>query len=83
MLSNVLVGPVRRGPKNIPDLGQLEHPQLAFSVKQRMLRMVEEAIRATLKMESYLAPKGRTAQVTEGSTPPEPVAAVREQQDKQ
>ena len=62
-------------------LGQLEHPQLAFSVKQRRPKTVDEAVRATLEMESYLVPKGRAAQVTEGPTPPEPVAAVREQQD--
>ena len=62
-------------------LGQVEHPQLAFSVKQRRPKTVDEAVRATLEMESYLAPRDRAAQVTEGSIPPEPVAAVREQQD--
>ena len=60
-------------------LGQLEQPQLAFSVKQRRPRSVDEAVRATLEMESYLVPKGRAAQVAEEMTSPEPVAAVRDQ----
>ena len=63
-------------------LGQLKQQQLAFSVKQRRPKSVDEAVSATLEMESYLVPKGgRVAQVTEDLTPAEPVAAVRDRQD--
>ena len=40
---------------------------------------LDEAVRVTHEMESYLVPKGRAAQVAEGMTYPEPVAAVRDQ----
>ena len=36
-------------------LGQLDQPQLAFSVKQRRPKAVDEAVRTTLEMESYLS----------------------------
>lgn len=63
-------------------LGQLEQQQLAFSVKQRRPKSVDEAVSTTIEMESYLVPKGgRVAQVTEDLTPAEPVAAVRNPQD--
>ena len=63
-------------------LGQLEQQQLAFSVKQRRPKSVDEAVSTTLEMESYLVPKGgRVAQVTEDPTPAEPVAVVRDRQD--
>ena len=43
-------------------LGQLEHPQVPFSVKQRGPKTVDEAVRTTLEMESYMLPKsGRVA----------------------
>ena len=63
-------------------LGQLELQQLAFSVKQRRPKSVDEAVSATLEMESYLVPKGgRVAQVAGDLAPAEPVAAVRDRQD--
>ena len=36
-------------------LGQLVQPQLAFGVKQRRPKSVDEAVRTTLEMESYLS----------------------------
>ena len=52
-------------------LGQLEQPQLAFSVKQRRPRTVDEAVRTTLEMESYLLPKStRVARVEESQQGP-------------
>ena len=63
-------------------LGPLEQQQLAFSVKQRRPKSVDEAVSATLEMESYLVPKGgRVAQVAGDLAPAEPVAAVRDRQD--
>ena len=38
-------------------LGQLDNPQVAFSVKQKRPKTVDEAVAATLEMESYLIPK--------------------------
>ena len=43
-------------------LGQIENPQIAFGVKQRRPKTVEEAVGATLELESNLAP-GKTRQV--------------------
>ena len=52
-------------------LGQLDNPQVAFSVKQKRPKTVDEAVAATLEMESYLLPRmGRVGQV--GLTEPEP-----------
>ena len=63
-------------------LGQLEPQQLAFSVKQKRPKTVDEAVSATLEMESYLLPKGsRVAQVAEGYMPIEPVSLVHAQND--
>ena len=63
-------------------LGQLEHQQLAFSVKQKRPKTVDEAVSATLEMESDLLPKGsRVAQVLEGYMPIEPVSLVHGQKD--
>ena len=51
-------------------VGQLKHQQLAFSAKQKCPKTVDEAVTATLEMESYLLPKGsRVAQVAEGYIP--------------
>ncbi len=56
-------------------LGQIENVQVAFSVKQKRPKALDEAVAATLEMESYLHPKprsaGRVAQVglDEGVTP--------------
>ena len=61
-------------------LGQLEHHQLAFSMKQKRPETVDEAVSATLEKESYLLPKGsRVAQVAEGYMPIEPVSLVHGQ----
>ena len=41
--------------------------QVAFSLKQKCPKNVDEAVTATLEMESYLLPKGsRVTQVAEG-----------------
>ena len=63
-------------------LGQLEHQQLAFSVKQSCPKTVDEAVSATLEMESYLLPKGsRVRQVAEGYMPIESASSVHGQND--
>jgi hypothetical protein len=49
-------------------LGQLDQPQLAFSVKQRRPKSVDEAVRTTLEMESYLS----TPKLTMFSSPDNP-----------
>ena len=65
-------------------LGQQENQQLAFSMKQRRPKIVDETVSATLEMESYLLPKGsRVAQVAEGYMPIEPVLLVHGQNDAQ
>ena len=38
-------------------LGQLDNLQVAFSVKQKRPKTVDEAVAATLEMESYLLPR--------------------------
>ena len=61
-------------------LGQLEHEQFAFSVKQKRPKTVDEALCATLEIVSYLLPKGsQVAQVAEGYMPIEPVSLVHGQ----
>lgn len=66
-------------------LGQIDSAQIAFSVKQRKPKSVDEAVSATLEMESYLNPKAsRVSNVgleTENFEEPTYVAAVRAQQD--
>jgi len=59
-------------------LTQLVDPQVSFAVKQTKPTTVDEAIRATLEMESYTKPlPGRVAQLTEEpSEEDEPVAAA-------
>ena len=37
--------------------GQIDSTQIAFSVKQRKPKSVDEAVSATLEMESYLHPR--------------------------
>ena len=37
-------------------LGQLDPPQVEFSVKQKQPKNVDEAVAATIEMESYLSP---------------------------
>ena len=66
-------------------LGQLDCSQIAFSVKQKRPKTVDEAVSATLEMESYLvSPKAsRVAQVEVEAEAPEQtlVAAVQSQQE--
>ena len=38
-------------------LGQLENPQVAFSVRQKQPTTLIEAVSATIEMESYLKPR--------------------------
>ena len=47
-------------------LAQLSHPQVAFSVKQAKPKTVDEAVRLTLTMESYLLSSGpsKVAQIS-------------------
>ena len=52
---------------------------MAFSVKHQRPKSVDKAVRATVQIESYLVPKGWSAQVAKRMTSPEPVAAVRDQ----
>lgn len=42
-------------------LQQLDHPQIAFSVKQKCPATLDEAVAATLEMESYLSPHAKYA----------------------
>ena len=67
-------------------LANLSSPQVAFGVRQRKPKTVEEAVTATLELESYLTPSsgpGRVAQVEveEPSAQEAIVAAVKSQQD--
>ena len=39
-------------------LAQLTHPQIAFSVRQKRPTTLDDAVTATLEMESYLVPSG-------------------------
>ena len=68
-------------------LAQLDEPQVAFSVKQKRPKSVDDAVSATLEMESYLQPKVAVCLAggseDTGSTGGEnaAIAAVRTQQD--
>ena len=48
-------------------MSQIENVQIAFSIRQRNPKTVEEAVRATLEFESYLQPKQRIGHIS-GST---------------
>ena len=37
-------------------LQQLDHPQVAFGVKQKHPQKIDEAVSATLEMETYVTP---------------------------
>lgn len=45
-------------------LQQLSHPQVAFSVKQKKPNMLDEAVAATLELESYLVDSGSKGTVS-------------------
>ena len=66
-------------------LGQIDSTQIAFSVKQRKPKSVDEAVSATLEMESYLHPRvDHVANIgveKESTDEASFVAAVRTQQD--
>ena len=42
-------------------LQQLDHPQVAFGVKQKRPKTIDEAVSATLEMESYVTQPGSAA----------------------
>ena len=58
-------------------LGQLDQPQLSFSVKQRRPKSVDEAVRTTLEMASYLRTPHSAPQ--ESVDIPSAVATVKKQ----
>ena len=64
-------------------LSQLDNPQVAFSVKQTKPKTVDDAVRSTLEMESFLTPQSAPAagisQITEETT--EAVAATSANKD--
>ena len=67
-------------------LANLVNPQVSFGVKQRRPKTVDEAVTATLEMESYLVPVvglGKVAQVSQADPDPQEsvVAAVKTQQE--
>ena len=47
-------------------LQQLEHPQVAFSVKQKRAAKLDEAVSATLEMEAYTLKPGRVVASVQG-----------------
>ena len=64
-------------------MGQLENPQVAFSVRQKRPTTLIEAISATIEMESYLKPKAsHVAQMEpEQAHPDAVILAVQHKQD--
>ena len=60
-------------------LQQLDHPQVAFGVKQKRPKAIDEAVSATLEMESYATQPGSatTVSAVEGSESPAVVAATQ------
>ena len=63
-------------------LGQIENPQVAFSVRQRQpITSLVEAVSATIEMESYLQPKpSHVAQVEPEQGTDSVIAAIQHQQ---
>ena len=59
-------------------LGQLTNHQISFNVRQKRPRTLDEAMSATLELESYLVPTGLPAA---GVPPSQVVAGVRQSQD--
>ena len=64
-------------------MGQVDNPQVAFSVQQKRPTTLIEAVSATIEMESYLKPKSsHVAQVElEQSHADTAIAAVQLKQD--
>ena len=62
-------------------LGQIDNPQIAFSVRQRQLQTLVTAVCATIEMEPYLQPKPSRITQVEPEKGIEPViAAIQHQQ---
>ena len=62
-------------------LGQIDNPQIAFSVRQRQPKTLMEAVSGTIEMESYLQPKpSRIAQVEPEPAAESVIAAIQNQQ---
>ena len=59
-------------------LGQLTNQQISFNVRQKRPRTLDEAISATLELESYLVPAGLQAA---GVPPSQVVSRVHQSQD--
>lgn len=57
-------------------LQQLDHPQVAFGVKQKRPKTIDEAVSATLEMESYLAQPRHVGVVAPVSTEDSEPAAI-------
>ena len=47
-------------------LQQLEHPQVAFSIKQKQPAKLDEAVSVTLEMEAYTLKPGRVVASVQG-----------------
>ena len=63
-------------------LNQLDHPQVAFGVKQRRPDTLDEAVTATFEMESYVTTKTIPAQVASVDTSEDTTVAAVSPQDK-
>ena len=61
-------------------LTQLENPQIAFGIKQKKPKTVEEAVQFTLEMESYLRPS-RVSKVNSVKNDTELIAAASKEND--
>ena len=65
-------------------LGQLDNPQISFNVKQKRPKTLDEAVSATLELESYLLTPPQACSQTVSSNPSSNVsviAGVKETQD--
>ena len=63
-------------------LNQLDHPQVAFGVKQRQQDALDKAVTATLEMESYIMTKTIPTQVGNIDASEDTTVAVVSPQDK-
>ena len=63
-------------------LNQLDHPQVAFDVKQRQRDTLDKAVTATLEMESYITTKMIPTQVGNIDASEDITVAVVSPQDK-
>ena len=58
-------------------LVQLSDSQVAFGVKQRMPKDLDEAVSTTIELESYLVPKGIILSIVQESDDNEPVGVTK------